>query len=560
MTGQSTVTATIPAYAGGSVVAIFQSQGAATPTIRQVSGTLDDAGVFTLTAWDNTFAAYSPSVTVFNISVGFYPATNYSVTVAIAGDFEDISALFTNAPSPTSGDASTINGISITGTPQAGYVPVAIDATSAEWQDTGGGDIPYPGAGIPNSTGSAWGTSYTPTGTGQVITTSSASSTITATLGDIVLEFDNGGIITAADFIGGAFNGDGSALTGLQGGNIAAGAGSFVPVSAGGTGGQPTTSAQVFVSSSAGAGAFTATPTFSGTNLTSLNATNISSGTIAAARLPSTITSDTSGNAATATSAVQVNGGTLPPSVSIVATNSSSQLIAATMTGTGTTAVLSASPTLTGVPTAPTASANTNTTQVATTAFVAGQAATSAPIVDGTATIGTSLLYARQDHVHPTDTSRAPLASPALTGTPTASTPATGTNTTQIATTAFVQSQLAATSPSLGGTLSNANVAVSAGAGTGGSATLTGLDATHILTVTTGTLPTLSAAIATVTFSASRGHITYAVLTPANAATALLSGTSMVFMSANSATAYTVSAGSVALTAATTYAWNVVAL
>ena len=65
-----------------------------------------------------------------------------------------------------------------------------------------------------------------------------------------------------------------------------------------------------------------------------------------------------------------------------------------------------ASPTFTGTPAAPTATAGTNTTQLATTAFVA--------------------------------TSFAPLASPALTGTPTAPTAAGGTNTTQIATTAFV--------------------------------------------------------------------------------------------------------------------------
>jgi len=32
--------------------------------------------------------------------------------------------------------------------------------------------------------------------------------------------------------------------------------------------------------------------------------------------------------------------------------------------------------------------------------------ATTAPLIDGTAAVGTSLLYARQDHVHPTDTSR----------------------------------------------------------------------------------------------------------------------------------------------------------
>lgn len=62
------------------------------------------------------------------------------------------------------------------------------------------------------------------------------------------------------------------------------------------------------------------------------------------------------------------------------------------------------------------------------------------PEMDGTASAGSSTSYAKGDHVHPTDTSRAPLASPALTGTPTAPTAATGTNTTQIATTAFVKS------------------------------------------------------------------------------------------------------------------------
>jgi hypothetical protein len=60
------------------------------------------------------------------------------------------------------------------------------------------------------------------------------------------------------------------------------------------------------------------------------------------------------------------------------------------------------------------------------------------PLMDGIASAGSLTPYSRSDHVHPTDTSRAPLASPALTGTPTAPTATTGTNTTQLATTAFV--------------------------------------------------------------------------------------------------------------------------
>jgi hypothetical protein len=46
--------------------------------------------------------------------------------------------------------------------------------------------------------------------------------------------------------------------------------------------------------------------------------------------------------------------------------------------------------------------------------------------MDGTATVGTSLLFARQDHIHPSDTTRAPLASPTFTGDPKAPTPTAG--------------------------------------------------------------------------------------------------------------------------------------
>jgi hypothetical protein len=54
-------------------------------------------------------------------------------------------------------------------------------------------------------------------------------------------------------------------------------------------------------------------------------------------------------------------------------------------------------------------------TWVAPTAL--GLGATANPLVNGTVAIGTSNLLARQDHVHPIDTSRAPVASPTFTGT-----------------------------------------------------------------------------------------------------------------------------------------------
>jgi hypothetical protein len=64
--------------------------------------------------------------------------------------------------------------------------------------------------------------------------------------------------------------------------------------------------------------------------------------------------------------------------------------------------------------------------------------------MDGTAAVGTGTTYARADHVHPSDTSRAPLASPAFTGTPSLPTGTTGVtqtannNSTALATTAYV--------------------------------------------------------------------------------------------------------------------------
>lgn len=69
-------------------------------------------------------------------------------------------------------------------------------------------------------------------------------------------------------------------------------------------------------------------------------------------------------------------------------------------------------------------------------------ATTTVPKMDGTAAVGTEMAFARGDHVHPTDTSRAPLASPAFTGTPTAPTPSAGSNSTNIATTAFVNTAI----------------------------------------------------------------------------------------------------------------------
>ncbi|GCK95334.1 phage variable tail fiber protein [Escherichia coli] len=108
------------------------------------------------------------------------------------------------------------------------------------------------------------------------------------------------------------------------------------------------------------------------------------------------------------------------------------------------------SPTFTGTPKAPTPAAGNNTTQIATTAFV--QAALTSLINGAPATLDTLKEIAAAINNDPKFSTtinnalalKAPLSSPALTGTPTAPTAAQSVNNTQIATTAFVKSAIAA--------------------------------------------------------------------------------------------------------------------
>ena len=157
---------------------------------------------------------------------------------------------------------------------------------------------------------------------------------------------------------------------------------------------------------------------------------------------PAVITNTTS----MTTPSIAVNGGTALTS----------------QTGTGGVIVVAASPTFTGVPAAPTAAPGTNTTQIATTAFVtaavlAGEAFsgissgtnTTAAMIVGT---GASLTVSGSGTINATSlggtaaASYALLASPTFTGVPAAPTAAALTSTTQIATTAFVTSAIAAIS------------------------------------------------------------------------------------------------------------------
>lgn len=178
-----------------------------------------------------------------------------------------------------------------------------------------------------------------------------------------------------------------------------------------------------------------------------------------------------------------INDTTASGSTVYSSTKTNSQISAAVATETSRAetaeALLAplASPTFTGTPLTPTAAGGTNTTQVSSTAFVHAAvaaiindtasvtttaysssktdsqiaAATAALVASAPGTLNTlkELADAINDDASYAATittalgTKAPLASPALTGTPTAPTPISSTNTTQLATTAFVQGLVA---------------------------------------------------------------------------------------------------------------------
>jgi hypothetical protein len=281
----------------------------------------------------------------------------------------------------------------------------------------------------------------------------------------------------------------------------------------------------------------------------------------------------------------EVNGAVVPASALALASNSSHQIVAATLGGSGSAITTGpnsstgndivtffgtagqiqdsgvqisalatlASPTFTGTPAAPTASLGTNTTQIATTAFVDAAVAAgvgSTPFANLTTGVnnsasmvvdtGGSLSFADSGVINaskltgllpvgggaaiPTGpststsgdivtfgnttgeladsgtllSSLAPLASPALTGTPTAPTATAGTNTTQVATTAFVTGAIAGGVATPFSVLtSGTNTTATMTVGTGGSLTTSGTGIVNANEVNASALPASTAALAT---------------------------------------------------------------
>jgi len=139
-------------------------------------------------------------------------------------------------------------------------------------------------------------------------------------------------------------------------------------------------------------------------------------------------------NAEIAFNEMDPNGGTLYYGRGDDGSGNATSVIA--IAGPGAFAPIN-SPALTGTPTAPTATAGTNTQQLATTAFVtAAVSAGTAGVASFNGRTGTVTLQAADV----TGVGGALLASPVFTGTPAGPTAANGTNSSQLATTQYVLS------------------------------------------------------------------------------------------------------------------------
>jgi hypothetical protein len=155
---------------------VLTSNGSGPPTWATVTGTGTVTAVSVVTANGLSGTVANPNTT---------PAITLSTTVTglLKGNGTAISAATsgTDYAPPTSGTSI------LYGNGSGGFSNVTIGTnltfSGGTLNATGGGSMVYPSAGIANSTGSAWGTSYSTTGTGTVVALATSPTFVTPNLG-----------------------------------------------------------------------------------------------------------------------------------------------------------------------------------------------------------------------------------------------------------------------------------------------------------------------------------------------------------------------------------------
>ena len=126
------------------------------------------------------------SVTDTSIAIAASQITSGTLGIANGGTGQITASAAFNALSPitTTGDLILGTGVNTAGRlgiGANGYV-LTSDGTTASWSP-GASSMVYPGAGIPNSTGTAWSTSYSTTGSGTVVALATSPVFVTPNLG-----------------------------------------------------------------------------------------------------------------------------------------------------------------------------------------------------------------------------------------------------------------------------------------------------------------------------------------------------------------------------------------
>ena len=104
------------------------------------------------------------------------------------------------------------------------------------------------------------------------------------------------------------------------------------------------------------------------------------------------------------------------------------------------------------------------------------------------------------------------------------------------------------------------SIATSTGAGTSPSAlSVTGTDMSGVVTLTTGTSPTINAILATISYNSAFATAPVVVITPANAATASLTSAQAVWISIGTSN-FAINTNATAINASTIYKWNYVVI
>ena len=126
------------------------------------------------------------SVTDTSIAIAASQITSGTLGIANGGTGQITASAAFNALSPITTTGDLILG---TGTNTAGRLGIGAngyvltsDGTTASWSP-GASSMVYPGAGIPNSTGTAWSTSYSTTGSGTVVALATSPVFVTPNLG-----------------------------------------------------------------------------------------------------------------------------------------------------------------------------------------------------------------------------------------------------------------------------------------------------------------------------------------------------------------------------------------